>query len=386
MTKIRLAVDANEANTSNRVGSNVYAYQIIQQLAKIAQEEGFNKLDVTMLLAEPALKDLPPETNNWHHRVIGPQKLWTQLAAPWHLYTHQFDYDVYFTPSHYAPRYSKVPYVSSVMDLGYLHFPDQFKKDDLMQLTNWTKYSVKNASKVIAISGFTKKEVVEQYHLSADDVVVAHPSVSLPQDPASKAELIKYLMKHGIKQPYFLYLGTLQPRKNLVTLVKAYEIFCKQQSKKLEELPQLVLAGKIGWMAEPILEAIEASTVKKNIILTDFVPDEYKPELYKAALATILIGLYEGFGIPPLESIHFGTIPIVSNVSSLSEVVGKAGLQINPHKPNAVADALDQVFNMPAKIKKSYQEAMITQRGKFSWQKSTETIYQVLEDVAKSNS
>lgn len=338
-----------------------------------------------MLLAEPPLKDLPKETNNWHHRVIGPKKLWTQLAAPWHLYTHQYDYDVYFTPGHYAPRFAKVPYVSSVMDLGYLHFPDQFKKDDLVQLTKWTKYSVKNAQKVIAISSFTKEEVVNQYHLNSDDVVVAHPSVSLPDHPASKAELIKYLMKHNIRQPYFLYLGTLQPRKNLVTLIKAYEIFCREERPNLEikDLPQLVLGGRIGWMAEPIIETIERSPVKENIVLTEFVPDEFKPELFKAALATILIGLYEGFGIPPLESMHFGTIPIVSNVSSLSEVVDKAGLQVNPHKPKAVAEALGQVFNMPAKSMKKYKEEMLTQRAKFSWQKSAETIYQVLMEVAQ---
>ncbi|KUK79645.1 MAG: Uncharacterized protein XD95_0219 [Microgenomates bacterium 39_7] len=382
MPKLHLAIDANEANVANRVGSNVYAFQIISQFAKIIEEE--SDVEVTVLLAHSPLKDLPTETRSWQYRIIKPQKLWTQLAAPWHLYTHQYDYNVFFTPGHYAPRYCSVPYVSSVMDLSFLHFPDQFQRNDLLQLSSWTKYSVKNASRVIAISNFTKNEVVKQYNLDPSDIVVAHPSVSLPEYPATKAELIKFLMKLEIRQPYFLYLGTLQPRKNLISLVKAYELFCQQQSpKKLEELPQLVIGGKIGWLADPIIEAIEQSSVKNNIVLTDYIPEKYKPQLYQAALSTILVGLYEGFGIPPLESIHFGVIPIVSNVSSLPEVVGEAGLQVNPHKPEAIADALNQVFSMPSAIRKSYQDKMQTQRAKFSWQQSAHTIYQVLLDVAK---
>lgn len=382
MPKLHLAIDANEANVSNRVGSNVYAFQIISELAKIIEEE--LEVEATVLLAESPLKDLPAQTRSWQYRIIKPQKLWTQLAAPWHLYTHQYDYNVFFTPGHYAPRFCSVPYVSSVMDLGFLHFPDQFQRNDLLQLSSWTKYSVKNADKVIAISNFTKSEVVKQYNLDPSNVVVAHPSVSLPENPATKAELIKYLIKLKIRQPYFLYLGTLQPRKNLISLVKAYELFCQQQSpKKLEELPQLIIGGKIGWLADPIIETIEQSSVKENIVLTDYIPERYKPQLYQAALSTILVGLYEGFGIPPLESIHFGVIPIVSNVSSLPEVVGKAGLQVNPHKPEAIADALDQVFSMPSAIRKNYQDKMQTQRAKFSWQQSAYTVYQVLLDVAK---
>ncbi len=382
MPKLHFAIDANEANVHNRVGSNVYAYEIIKQLALVIDEE--SQVEATVLLAQPPQPDLPPETRAWQYRVIGPQKFWTQLAAPWHLYTHQYDYDVFFTPGHYAPRYCSVPYVSSIMDLGFLHFPDQFQPKDLIQLSKWTQYSVKNANKIIAISDFTKNEAIKQYHLDPDDVVVAHPSVSFPENSATKAELVKYLIKHNIRQPYFLYLGTLQPRKNLIGLIKAYELFCSQQSsKKMAQLPQLVIGGKIGWMAEPIIEAIDQSPAKGNIILTDYIPNKYKPQLYQAALSTILVGLYEGFGIPPLESIHFGVIPIVSNVSSLPEVVGKAGLQVNPHKPEAIASALDQIFNMPPSIKKSYQDKMQTQRAKFSWQQSARTIYQVLLDVAK---
>ncbi len=386
MKKYHFAIDGNEANVSNRVGSNVYAYHIIQELSQIV--ENSEKYEITVLLSSPPLKDLPKTTKNWQYRVIGPKKFWTQLAAPWHLYTHQYDYHAYYTPGHYAPRYSVVPYISSVMDLAFLKFPDQFKKSDLAQLKKWTEYSVKNASKIIAISQFTKNELVENYQVLQNDIIVAEPDVSLPQNPSTKAQLIKYLMKFGIKQPYFLYIGTLQPRKNLINLITAYEIFCDEQLKKkvqADQLPQLVIGGKVGWMADEILARIDNSKHKKTIIITDYVPDIHKPELYKAALATILVGLYEGFGIPPLESMHFLTLPIVSSNSSLPEVVGPAGLMVNPHKPSSIADALSQAYSMPSSQLKILKEKMVSQRAKFSWTNSAEKIFNALLEVADNN-
>jgi len=386
MKKYHFAIDGNEANVKNRVGSNVYAFHIIEELSMIV--ENSDKYEFTVLLSSPPAQDLPKKTKNWQYRVIGPEKFWTQLAAPWHLYTHQFDYHAYYTPGHYAPRYCAVPYISSVMDLAFLKFPDQFKKNDLTQLKSWTEYSVKNANKIIAISNFTKNEIVDSYRISPSKIIVAEPDVSLPEKPSTKAELIKYLMKFGIRQPYFLYIGTLQPRKNLINLITAYEIFYDEQlSKEVQsnQLPQLVIGGKVGWMADDILARINNSVHKANIIVTDYVPDIHKPELYKVALATILVGLYEGFGIPPLESIHFLTLPIVSSNSSLPEVVGPAGLMVNPHKVSSIAEALTQTFSMPSSQLKILKEKMISQRAKFSWSQSAEKIFKVLVEVADNN-
>ncbi len=386
MSSFHLAIDGNEANTNNRVGSNVYAFHLLREFFQIIEETA--QCEVTVLLADQPIADLPPATAKWHYRVITPRRFWTQLAAPWHFYTHQYDYDVLFTPSHYAPRFCCVPYVSTVMDLAFLDYPEQFKRSDLIQLTNWTKYSVMSASKVITISSFTKQEVIKHYSLDPQSIIVAHPSVSFPEHAASKAELVKFLMEHQIKQPYFLYLGTLQPRKNIINLVAAYELFCDDQAsnkKGLNALPQLVLAGKQGWLAEPILDRIRRSKVCSKIILTGFIEDSLKPQLYQSALATLLVGFYEGFGIPPLESIHFGTLPIVSNTSSLPEVVGDAGLLVNPYQPQSIADAMSQVFLMPNVMKKRFQQKMLTQRAKFNWHQTAETICHALSEVVNQN-
>ena len=142
---IRIAIDGNEANIPNRVGSNVYAFEILHQLWQLTKKA--SKFSCVVLLAGEPVADLPPARKNWQYKIIKPTRLWTQWALPLHLFWQQRAYDVLYTPSHYAPRISAVPYVSSVMDLAFLEFPEQFKKNDLYQLKQWTQYSVRRAEK-----------------------------------------------------------------------------------------------------------------------------------------------------------------------------------------------------------------------------------------------
>lgn len=393
---INIAIDGNEANVQNRVGSNVYAFEIIKQLEIISREN--NELNFTILLSNPPLNHFPEVRKNWNYKVITPRKLWTQWALPIHLFFHQKKYHILFTPGHYAPRISSIPYVSSVMDLAFLEFPDQFQKNDLLQLTDWTKYSVKNAKKIIAISEFTKEKVVEKYEKKPQDVVVAYPDFVL-EDGATKSTFKKFLKDHKIKQPYFLYLGTLQPRKNLIKLIEAFEIFSRSlasqqlrskkksnQSNKNDNIqPQLVIGGKIGWLADDIIKRISASSFNKHIISTGYVPDDLKKPLYKNADCSILIGLYEGFGIPPLESLSVGTIPIVSQNSSLPEVVGEAGIQVNPNNVQSIAKGMLDVWNMTNNKKVFYQRKAKAQVKKFSWKNSAQIVLDTLIDVAQKS-
>lgn len=383
---MRIAIDGNEANVKNRVGSNTYAFMIISELYKLTENR--KNLDITILLANKKLADLPPARNNWRYVVIGPNKFWTQWALPLHLFLHQKDYQIFFTPSHYAPRISAIPYVSSIMDLAYLHYPQQFRNNDLLQLKNWTKYSVKNAQKIITISKFSKKEIRAHYHRENKDIIVAYPSFKFPKEQASLDEIKNFFKEKNIQNKYFLYLGTLQPRKNLVNLIAAYEEFMRRlaasnlksknrrPSKDLG--PGLVIAGKIGWLADEILERVEKSPFKNKIILTGFVEDKFKKALYQNAVAEVLISLYEGFGIPALESMQAGTIPIVANNSSLPEVVGKAGLLVNAEDLHDISGAMLKVYQMPQKELNKYKTAIKRQSKKFSWQESAKIILKTL--------
>lgn len=389
-SKLHFAIDGREANVHHRVGSNVYAFHIIEELALLIKEDP--GLQATVLLAAEPVSDLPCETEDWRYQVVTPAKMWTQWAEPLHLFKNKNKYDALYTPGHYAPRFSAVPYVSSVMDLAYLYYPEQFRSSDLLQLKNWTQYSVKRAKKVVAISEFTKKEIHHHYKKKLEDIVVAYPDTSLTDKPAPKARVNAFLRKHNLQeQDYFLFIGTLQPRKNLINLVSAYEQFYaealeEKNNANLAEkkpIPKLVIAGKVGWLAQPLLDKIKASPIQEQIILTGFVHDQIKPVLIQQAQALILVGLYEGFGIPPLEALHLKTIPVVSNNSSLPEVVGEAGLQVNPHKPDHIAQALKHVYEMTSHQRGRLIKRAREQRHKFSWKKSAKKVLTTLKQVAR---
>lgn len=396
--KIHLALDGREANVAQRVGSNVYAFQILQQLAELTQTSDWQKkITTTVLLSAPPVADFPEQRSNWRYQIVKPSKFWTQWAEPWHLFFNQDKYDLLFTPGHYAPRLAAIPYISSVMDLAFLEYPDQFKTSDLVQLKNWTKYSVKRAAKVVAISEFTKQQVHQHYHKPLDQIIVAYPDVNLATQTPPPARMKAFYRRHNLHQPFFLFVGTVQPRKNLEQMISSYEYFVENLFESSAEAksslktgatnqpPQLVIAGKIGWLATHILDRVKQSPQTENIKLVGYVSNQIKTGLIQDALATILLGLYEGFGIPPLESLQLGTIPIVADTSSLPEVVGPAGILVPPRDTAQIAAAFNQVLEMSAKETAGYAKLAREQVKKFSWNKSAQTILAEIFQLATKN-
>lgn len=390
---IHIAIDGGEANVKSRVGSNVYAYEILVALYRFLEKR--EDIKVTVLTSSKKINNMPEARENWEYKSFGPKKFWTQWALPIHLFQHQKEYDVFFTPGHYAPRISAVPYVSSVMDTAYLEFPDQFKKTDTLKLTKWTKYSVNNAKKVIAISNYTKNEIIKNYHKPDKDIIVAYPAINTTKLRIKAKEISDFFKKQKITEPYILFVGTFQPRKNLVKLIEAFEIFSrmkagrelkrKSQHSRNQSKVKLVLAGKIGWLADDILKKIDSSPLKNKIVTTGFITEGEKQILYKYATASCLVGTHEGFGIPPLESLNFGTPPIVSSTTSLPEVVEDAGFFVDPNNPQDIANKMWEVYSMPTRDKGFFRKRARAQVKKFSWDKSAEIIFNTLIEVAQTH-
>lgn len=373
------AIDGNEANVHQRVGSNVYAYEVILELEEQTREN--TDYTWTVLLSSPPMSDLPKEREGWQYKVVTPRPFWTQLALPLHLFFHQKKYQAFFTPGHYAPRISAVPYISSVMDLAFLKYPKQFRKKDLAQLKEWTRYSVRHATKVLAISEFTQKEVTKLYKRKKKDVFVGYPALPTAQQQEEKVSS-KWLREILGQDPFILYVGTLQPRKNLVTLVHAFEQFVKNYPQK-KEAPQLVIAGKVGWLADETLRVIKRSPVKEQIHLLGYVSDAQKKLLYQKSTCSVLVGLYEGFGIPPLEAMAAGTIPVVANSSSLPEVVGDAGYQVSATDPQAIAEVFSKILTLKAKQRASLLKKGREQIKTFTWKKTAHSIIEALVSITK---
>lgn len=370
-----VGIDGNEANVKNRVGSGQYGFELLKQFAKIKTDNQF-----LVYLKNRPLLDLPNETPNFKYLVFGPKKFWTQVALPVNLYFRKPRPSVFFTPTHYAPRFSPVPVVITIFDLSFIHFPEMFRKSDLYQLKNWTAYSVKKAAKILTISQSSKADIVNYYQVPENKVIVTYPGVGseFKPQPREKIEAIK--KKYGIKNDYILYVGTLQPRKNLLCLIEAFYLLIRNAKYKIQNT-KLVIAGKKGWLYDEIFAKVKNLELENKVIFTDFVESQDLPALYSGAAVFVNVSLWEGFGMPVLEAAACGTPVVVSNTSSLPEVVGDAGILVNPESVEDIAVGISKALRYHGLVHGSIENKLLQQAAKFSWESCAVETLKVLESV-----
>lgn len=361
-----IGIDGNEANVDRRVGISEYAFELIDQFAKNEDE---NLIFRVYLKNEP-LSHMPKERPGFEYLVFGPKKLWTQFALPLKLYTQSNKPDIFFTPSHYGPRFSPVPTVISIMDLSYIHFPYMFNSWDLHQLKNWTAYSVKKASLVFTISNSSRSDIIKEYKLPENKVVPTHLGI---KEDTSRIIVKEIKEKYSIDGDFILFVGTLQPRKNIARLVEA---FSRSKNKKIK----LVIVGKKGWQYEDILEAPKNFGVEDRVLFLDFVPDEDLVSLYREALFYVLPSLYEGFGLPILEAMKQGCPVLTSNVSSMPEAGGGAALYVDPENTQDITEKIDMLVSDDS-LRQELVEKGYEQIKKFSWEETAKKTLDALEKL-----
>lgn len=375
-----IAIDGYEANRDSRVGIGRYAFELLRSIYSIRStyDLGFRTYDFRIYLPNKPLPDMPPETDWWHYWVLSPKRLWTFFRLPLALATDVPRADVVFSPTHYIPRFIGIPRVMSIMDLSYMVYPELFRTKDLHQLIYWTKYSAQHAAKVLTISQFSRDAIIKEYAVPAEDVVVTYPGLITMSKV--KCQMSNVRERYGIQKHYILSVGTLQPRKNYVRLIEAFS-----KVKKTHPELELVIAGKKGWLYEEILAAPKTFGVENSVKFLDFVRDEDLPALYQSARCFVLPSLYEGFGLPVLEAMAYGTPIVVSNVSSLPEVAGKAGIYVDPLRVDSITQGLLQALEEQGTAK---GKARIVEGRKqatlFSWEKAARKTLAVLEEVGKT--
>jgi len=356
-----IGIDGNEANLKNRVGVGQFAYHILWALHRLDHHNQYY-----IYLKEKALKDLPPHHKNWHYIQIGPKAFWTKIALPLHLLNTNIKLDYFYSLSHYSPSPSSVPTIPTIHDIGYLQYPAQFTKKDLYQLVNWTKKSLSQARHVVAVSQFTKNELINTYHLNPDKISIVYNGTNKPL-PISKNISQKTLQKFKITSPYFLAVGTLKPNKNYPFLIQAFSSFLKLPSSKGLNY-QLVIAGKKGWLYDDIAKIITDNNLQTQVIFTDYITETEKWALYKNATALVIPSTYEGFGIPAIESQKSHTPVIAANIPALKEVLESSALFIDPYKIKTLEKAMVKILD------ENYRNTLIklgdAQSKKFTWTNS----------------
>ena len=355
----------NKDGLPNRVGSAEVCYQLLVELAKVDK-----KNEYIVYIPTAPTSDMPKESENWKYKIVPGQKMWTLFALPRAVRTDKLS--IFFSPTHYLPFFLNCPQVIAVLDVSYKYFPELFKKKDLLKLKWWGGRSIKKASRVITISESSKDDIIKEYQVSASKVLVIN--VGIKALPASKMTKEELFTKYNLASPYILFVGTLQPRKNIARLIEAFS--------KIESETDLVVIGKKGWMFEEILEAPIKFGVKDKVKFLHDVTDDELPLFYTHAEVFVLPSLYEGFGLPVLEAMKYGCPVITSSVSSLPEAGGEAALYVDPNSIEDIASKIKEVLKdnklREKMIKKGHEQVK-----KFSWEKAAKEVIQIFEEVEK---
>lgn len=269
--------------------------------------------------------------------------------------------------------------ISFVYDLSYESHRDKADKKNSQLLTKRVPITINKSDVIVTISQNSKKEITERYGIGESKVAVINPALDHRQYyPRTKNEQAQVAKKYGIKGRYVLYVGTIEPRKNIVGLLNAYAAL----PERLRSKYSLVLAGGKGWKNEDIYKRIQELS-HLNIILTGYAPDEDLPALHSGASLFVFPSFYEGWGMPPLEAMACGTPVITSNNSSLPEVVGDAGIMVDAHNTVELRRQIEKVLT-DKKLAASLAKKGLKQAAEFSWDKSAKQLHEVIESLGEN--
>lgn len=284
---------------------------------------------------------------------------------------------VFLSPDGFTTLNTRVPRVTVMHDLAFEHFPQDV---GLLQRKYYHYFAPRFAhasERVVAVSEATKADIVKTYGLPAAKISIAYNAADAHFHPLPTAAQQATRERFAAGNAYFLFVGALQPRKNLVNLLRAFDEF----KQRTGAATQLLIVGRTAWKAGPILEVYQRMQFRADVHLTGRVSDDELVQLYAAALATVYVPYFEGFGIPIIEAQACASPVVTSNCSSMPEVAGDAALLVDPFKPTSIADALVQMQEQPP-LRQELSRKGLQNVQRFSWDKSADALWQAVLAVA----
>lgn len=386
-----IGIDASRANESERTGTEWYAYHLIQEFKKLDSKNEFRLYSPGPL--KDGLENLP---DNFQSRVLkSPTEiLWTQTRLSAEMLVNPPD--VLFVPAHTIPIIHPKKTVVTCHDVGFERFPELYATHSIgpskglaglavktaakiatgfkysnneLDYHRWSmKFALKHAAKIITVSEFTKKEIQEIYNVSGKNISVIHNGFDQEKfvPESNQLAIDATLYKYGIDKSFYLFVGRLEEKKNIVGMLEAFA-----RAKALE--PKLsktifVLAGRAGYGYDRIQSAVKRLSLENSVKQIGWIPDADRVNLLNAAKIFLFASMYEGFGIPILEAFGFGTAVITSNRASCPEVAGDAALLVDPANPEEIAAAIIKLEN-DEKLLEDLRQKGLARAKEFSWTK-----------------
>lgn len=364
-----IGIDASRAVTEQRTGTEAYALFLIQALAD--QNNGRHQL--RLYFNQPPPEGLLPADEHIEHCVISFPRMWTHIRLGQELLQHSPD--LFFTPAHVIPVSYFGRSMATVHDLGYHYFPEAHTRQQVTYLKWSTKHNARRAKAVLADSQATKDDLIRLYNIDESKINVVYPGLDPLLEPPTKPPF-----RPPGQAPYLLFLGTIQPRKNLVRLINAF-------ASVADQIPhRLVIGGKLGWQAGDILSAIDEQRpeIVERIELRGYIPEADKARLIAGADGLLYPSLYEGFGFPVLEGNLCGVPVLTAATSSLPELAGDcAALLIPPEDEAALAAGILQLVEDQA-LRDQLVNCGQQNVQRFTWSRAAEQVWTIIEDMLET--
>ena len=359
---MKIAVNAADLDHPRIDGTRIYIQNLLKNFGLQDKEDRFLIYHKSKFNSQLTF----PKFENYEIRKYPFPFWWTQTRFAWEMW--RSVPDILFMPMHSLPyfRSKKTKTVVTIHDLAFKFFPDHFPKKDLRRLNYFTDYAVKNSDKIIAISNSTKNDLLKIYPKIKEEkikVIYHGYDKELFNENISKEQIKKTNTRYKIPDTkYLIFVGTIQPRKNIETLLEAFKVLRRKEAHK--DL-NLVIAGSEGWLAGPIVEKIKNTP---GAIMTGKFETKDLPSLIAGATAFVLPSLYEGFGLPVLEAMACGTPVVAADNSSLKEITGTSGLMFQAKNIEQLAQVLQSILE-DNQLKSALREKGLERVKSFSWEK-----------------
>lgn len=409
-----IGFDGSRAFQEGRTGTENYSYQLLKALAKIDKANRYIVYLRPLDTQGQALQDWP---QNFQFSILDFQFFWTQIDLAFQTFKDKLD--ILFVPAHTLPviRRPGLKTVVTVHDLGSEYLPQMHQLKQRFYLGFMQKFQLIGASSIIAVSKATKEDLIKRVGIRPEKITVIYEGYDKCLfKPVEGDVLVNTLIHYNLKpKTYYLFVGTIQPRKNLERLIKAFSIIIARLSRKaplarpgrslrtrfaldnlsgnsnnvrstssvaltdLRLAPTLVVAGSKGWLSDAIYNLPKKLGIEDKVKFLGYVPEKDLPALYSGAIAFTFPSLFEGFGLPILEAQACGCPVLTSNISSMPEVAGKGAIYVDPYNTSDIVKGMRKINNQETRnklIKKGFENIK-----RFSWDKCAEETLKVLENT-----
>ena len=369
---MRVAIDAIPL-VENKTGVGHYTDALSDWLARTHSDHQYELISPFNFDFGPR-SEKPENLAKFFTPVRSKFRKWWLIGLPSLLFISPFD--VFHGTNYCIPVFSPCPTVVTIHDMSLWTQASTHDDENVRRGKRRIPIMARKASMIIAPSEATRREIIEILRINPDRIRVISEAARTNMQPQTAETIAAVKAKYGILGDYVLYTGTIEPRKNLLRLIRAYE----EVLKGAESKPQLVVCGGRGWKDQEVFELIGELKLQQQVKFTGYVPDCDLPALYSGAMVFAYPSLYEGFGLPPLEAMACGAPVLTSATSSLPEVVGEAGIKVDPTDVHAIARELGRMI-ADQSLRLQLGQKGLERSRLFSWERAANETQSVYDHV-----